>query len=120
MNSYDVVVLPLTRDQFIQTGGNVHMVCRSKQRGEEALEEIKKESGNDVCCLLLQKQKKSKLFLYITRMHSSRMRTGRLLTVCWSVLPGGGLVRGGAPCSGGGGVCSGGGGGFSLPGDPPP
>ena len=28
-------------------------------------------------------------------MHSSRMRTGRSLTVCWSLLPGGGLVWGG-------------------------
>ena len=27
------------------------------------------------------------------RMHSSRMRTGRSLTVCWSLLPGGCLVR---------------------------
>ena len=26
-----------------------------------------------------------------TRMHSSRMRTGRSLTVCWSLLPGGGV-----------------------------
>ena len=38
-----------------------------------------------------------------TRMHSSRMGTGRSLTVCWSLLPGG-------VCSGGcltwGGVCS--------------
>ena len=33
------------------------MVCRSKQRGEEALEEIKKESGNDVCCFKKQKVK---------------------------------------------------------------
>ena len=32
----------------------------------------------------------------MTRMHSSRMRTGRSLTVCWSLLPGG-------VCSGGGG-----------------
>ena len=66
---------------------------------------------------------------YQTRMHSSRMRTGRSLTVCWSLLPGGCLLRRGA-CSGGGsapgrvpalegsapgglllgGVCSGGGG----------
>ena len=43
-------------------------------------------------------------------MHSSRMRTGRSLTVYWSLLPGGG---GGGVCSGGGiwswgGVCSGG------------
>ena len=52
-----------------------------------------------------------------TRMHSSRMRTGRSLTVCWSVLPGGvwsggcllrgGLLWGGLPAWGGG---------FSLPG----
>ena len=35
-------------------------------------------------------------------MHSSRMRTGRSLTICCSLLPGGGV------CSGGGGVCSGG------------
>ena len=35
-----------------------------------------------------------------TRMHSSRMRTGRSLTVCWSLLSGGGGVS--AP--GGGGV----------------
>ena len=62
MNSYDVEVLPMTRNQIIRTGGKVHMVCRSKQRGEEALEEIKKESGNDVCCLLLQKQKLKLLF----------------------------------------------------------
>ena len=57
-----------------------------------------------------------------TRMHSSRMRTGRSLTVCWSLLPGGvsapgGCVSGpgglsargvsvpGGICSRGGGVC---------------
>ena len=50
-----------------------------------------------------------------TRMHSSRMRTGRSLTVCWSLLPGGGggSARGGGcllPGGGAafGGVCSGG------------
>ena len=54
-------------------------------------------------------------------MHSSRMRTGRSLPVCCSLLPGGvgGLLRGGV-CSGGsapgGSPCPGG---FSLPGDPP-
>ena len=37
-----------------------------------------------------------------TRMHSSRMRTGRSLTVCWSLLPKGGLVWVG---SGPGGLC---------------
>ena len=63
-------------------------------------------------------------WLIITRMHSSRMRTGRSLTVCWSLLPRGGgrcLVLGGwmsAPWGGGSapggvglvwvGVCSGG------------
>ena len=49
-------------------------------------------------------------------MHSSRMRTGRSSTVCWSLLPGGG----GSPPRWGGGdvsaprgaVCSGGGGGW--------
>ena len=65
-----------------------------------------------------------------TRMHSSRMRTGRSLTVCWGVsLPGGllagGLLAGGSPCRGGfpcwgGGVFLLGGGspcrGVSLPG----
>ena len=69
-------------------------------------------------------------------MHSSRMRTGRSLTVCWSVLPGGkylvqgggwsGEVRSQGDVSLPGGVCSGGclvpggglvpGGWFSLPG----
>ena len=58
--------------------------------------------------------------LILTRMHSSRMRTGRSLTVCCSLLPGGCLLWGGA-WSGGcllwgvsalggawlGGVCSG-------------
>ena len=39
----------------------------------------------------------------LTRMHSSRMRTGRSLTVCWSLLPRGGVS---AP---GWGVCSQGG-----------
>ena len=35
-----------------------------------------------------------------TRMHSSRMRTGRSLTVCCSLLPGGGSpCRGGSPWS---------------------
>ena len=34
-------------------------------------------------------------------MHSSRMRTGRSLTICCSLLPG----RGGSAWSGGGGVC---------------
>ena len=37
-----------------------------------------------------------------TRMYSSRMRTGRSLTVCCSLLPGGVLpARGGSPWSGG-------------------
>ena len=31
-------------------------------------------------------------YLYKTRMHSSRMRTGRSLTVCRSLVPGGGVV----------------------------
>ena len=43
--------------------------------------------------------------LFLTRMHSSRMRTGRSLTVCCSLLPGGGggecLLRGEGVCSGG-------------------
>ena len=42
-------------------------------------------------------------------MHSSRMRTGRSLTVCCSLLPGGrggsAWSRGGSPCRGWGGVC---------------
>ena len=45
-----------------------------------------------------------------TRMHSSRMRTGRSLTVCWSLLLGGGVWSGGCVWSWGvcsrGGVCS--------------
>ena len=55
-------------------------------------------------------------------MHSSRMRTGRSLTVCCSLLPGRGgvcLVRGGgggSPCQVQGEVCLVQGGGFSLPG----
>ena len=48
--------------------------------------------------------------LFYTRMHSSRMRTGRSLTVCRSLLPGGGcLLLGVGVCSGGcvlRGVCS--------------
>ena len=46
--------------------------------------------------------------LYETRMHSSRMRTGRSLTVCWGR---GGLVPGGSRPggSGPGGIWSGGG-----------
>ena len=35
------------------------------------------------------------LVINLTRMHSSRMRTGRSLTVCRSLLPGGGLLLGG-------------------------
>ena len=43
-------------------------------------------------------------------MHSSRMRIGRSLTVCWRLLPGGGSVWSGGVClvrgvSGPGGVC---------------
>ena len=34
----------------------------------------------------------------ITRMHFSRMRTGRSLTVCWSLLPGGGGVSAPGGC----------------------
>ena len=51
------------------------------------------------------------------RMHSSRMRTGRSLTVCCSLLPGGGvsLPWGGLP-AGGRGASPCWGGGFSLPG----
>ena len=36
------------------------------------------------------------VFLLPTRMHSSRMRTGRSLTVCWSLLRGGCLLPGGS------------------------
>ena len=52
--------------------------------------------------------KEIKLESLLTRMHSSRMRTGHSLTVCRSLLPGGGtecLVWGGV-WSGGVGVCS--------------
>ena len=41
----------------------------------------------------------------LTRMHSSRMHTSRSLTVCCSLLPGGGLLLGGV-CLVRGGVCS--------------
>ena len=47
-------------------------------------------------------------------MHSSRMRTGRSLTVCWSLLPGGGVCSWGGVWSGG--LLRGGGGGL-LPGE---
>ena len=67
---------------------------------------------------------KTKLKTRTTRMHSSRMRTGRSLTICCSLLPGGGglsawsrgvcLVWGGSPCQVPGGLP--GLGGFSLPG----
>ena len=50
----------------------------------------------------------SVLFVIKTRMHSSRMRTGRSLTVCWRLLPGGVSVPGGVVSAPGGGVCSGG------------
>ena len=52
-----------------------------------------------------------------TRMHSSRMRTGRSLTVCCSLLPGGGSLLGPGGClPGSGGVLLGPGG---LPGKNP-
>ena len=42
--------------------------------------------------------------MLLTRMHSSRMRTGRSLTVCWHLLPRRGVcLLGGVPA---GGVCS--------------
>ena len=52
-------------------------------------------------------QSRSHWWYVWTRMHSSRMRTGRSLTVCWSLLPGGVSApgRGSAPR----GVCSQGG-----------
>ena len=50
-------------------------------------------------------------FFLQTRMHSSRMRTGHSLTVCWSLLPRGVSALVGGVCSSGGcllqgGVCS--------------
>ena len=49
------------------------------------------------------------IYITSTRMHSSRMRTGRSLTVCCSLLPGGVcLVRGGLPGPGGVSTWSGG------------
>ena len=42
-------------------------------------------------------------FIFKTRMHSSRMRTGRSLIVCRSLLPSGVCSRGGV-CSLGGGI----------------
>ena len=82
-------------------------------------------------------QGKFKIPVFVTtRMRSSRMRTGRSLTVCRSLLPGGGLLPGGCLFPGGsalggsapggwcllwGGVCSGGGGvGVSAPGGSDP
>ena len=59
--------------------------------------------------------KKLRQLQIMTRMHSSRMRTGRSYTVCWSLLPGGGVCSGGVCSQGGGclllggGVCSWGG-----------
>ena len=54
-----------------------------------------------------RKQKLFRLWTYQinhnTRMHSSRMRTSRPLTVCWSLLPGGVSALVGDVCSGGGG-----------------
>ena len=60
-------------------------------------------------------RKNRKLFYFVTswefdelgktRMHSSRMRTGRSLTICWRLLPGGSGPRGGAWSRG---VCFGG------------
>ena len=44
------------------------------------------------------------VIIVVTRMHFSRMHTGRLLTICWSLLPGGCLLWG--VCSQGRGVCS--------------
>ena len=52
-------------------------------------------------------------------MHSSRMRTGRSLTVCCSVLPGGVLLGAGGYLPGPGGSPWSGGGGFSLLGGSP-
>ena len=53
-----------------------------------------------------RKQKLFRLWTYQinhnTRMHSSRMRTSRPLTVCWSLLPGGVSALVGDVCSGGG------------------
>ena len=52
------------------------------------------------------------IMMSLTRMHSSRMRTGRSLTVCRSLLPGGGVVCSQGVCllqgvsALGGGVCS--------------
>ena len=49
----------------------------------------------------------STVLCYITRMHSSRMRTSRSLTVCWSLLlKGGGCLLWGGVCSQERGVCS--------------
>ena len=60
---------------------------------------------------------------YITRMHSCRMRTGRLLTVCCSLLPVGCLLPGGRGVSARGVWSRGGGallaGGVLPTGDPP-
>ena len=59
----------------------------------------------------------SSINLIPTRMHSSRMRTGRMLTVCCSLLPGGGCAwSGGGSAPRGGAWC---GGGVSAPGGVP-
>ena len=49
---------------------------------------------------------KKKANVQRTRMHSSRMRTSRSLTICRSLLPGGGVSARGVSAPGG--VCSGG------------
>ena len=46
--------------------------------------------------------------IYLTRMHSSRMRTGRTLQYAGVCFPGGRCLLPGESCSGGGGVCFGG------------
>ena len=54
------------------------------------------------------------IFHIVTRMHSSRMRTGRSLTVCCSLVPGGVCLFRGVSGWSGGGLLGGGGGGVSA------
>ena len=59
------------------------------------------------------KKRENQGIFFSTRMHSSRMRTGRSLTVCYSLLPGGGVLPAGGVWGGGVSAWLGG---FSLPG----
>ena len=71
------------------------MYCKNEHEGEILISLLGHFRAYSHPAGVKVKRSRNKQKYQNTRMHSSKMRTGRSLTVCWRLLPGGDLLPGG-------------------------